>query len=399
MISPRNCGPRTGIWAEPSVLPKAVQEFADMERMLEVTEEIYGPYRWDRYDILVLPPSFPFGGMENPMLTFATPTVLAGDRSLVSLVAHELAHSWSGNLVTNATWSDFWLNEGFTSYLERRIMEAVYGEERAEMEWVLGRQDLDQEFEELADRPEDQVLHIDLTGRDPDDGMTNVPYEKGALFLWQLEQTYGREVFDPFLRAWFDEHAFTSVTTERFKSFLDERLLNQVRPAADGNPPDINAWVHSPGLPRTAPRASSDVLTQVQRSAERWSAGDLAAAQIDTNGWTTHQWLHFLRTLPDDLSARSMKDLDAAFGLTRIGNSEILDDWLVLAVRHDYRPAFKRMEGFLTEQGRRKYLKPIYQELVKTDSGKRRARAIYARARPLYHSISRRTLDEIVGWP
>ncbi len=392
-------GPRTGVWAEPEVLPKAVREFADMERMLEVTEAIYGPYRWERYDILVLPPSFPFGGMENPMLTFATPTILAGDRSLVSLVAHELAHSWSGNLVTNATWSDFWLNEGFTTYLERRIMEGVYGEERAGMEWTLGRQDLEAELEALKEKPGDQILHIDLTGRDPDDGMTDVPYEKGALLLRLLEETYGRETFDPFLRSWFDDHAFTSLTTDRFTAYLKESLLEGAVSLPGRTPPAVEEWIDRPGLPATAPVVPSGLLARVGESADRWAAGDLAPADIGTDGWTTHQWLHFLRTLPDDLSAGSMARLDAAFGLTRTGNAEILDQWLILAVRHDYAPAYDRMEEFLTGQGRRKFLKPLYQELVKTDAGKERAKTIYAEARPLYHAISRRTLDEIVGWP
>jgi aminopeptidase N len=392
-------GPRTGVWAEPPVLPEAVEEFADMERMLEVTEAIYGPYRWGRYDLLVLPPSFPFGGMENPMLTFATPTILAGDRSLVSLVAHELAHSWSGNLVTNATWSDFWLNEGFTTYLERRIMEGVYGEERAGMEWTLGRQDLDAELLGLADKPGDQVLHIDLTGRDPDDGMTVVPYEKGALLLRQLEETYGRETFDPFLRSWFDRHAFTSLTTDRMTEYLASELLEKAQPLSGRTVPDLEAWIDRPGLPSTAPVIPSDVLARVGESAARWAAGDLAPAGIDTTGWTTQQWLHFLRALPEDPSTKSMAALDAAFGLTHSGNAEITDQWLILAVRHGYEPAYGRLEEFLTAQGRRKFLKPLYEELVKTDAGKARAKAIYAKARPLYHSISRRTLDGIVGWP
>jgi aminopeptidase N len=349
-------GPRTGVWAEPSVLPRAVREFADMERMLEVTEAIYGPYRWERYDLLVLPPSFPFGGMENPMLTFATPTILAGDRSLVSLVAHELAHSWSGNLVTNATWSDFWLNEGFTTYIERRIMEGVYGEERAGMEWTLGRQDLDSEMEGLKDKPGDQVLRIDLTGRDPDDGMPGVPYEKGALMLRQLEETYGRETFDPFLRSWFDQHAFTSVTTDQFTRYFTAGLLEGKKPLPDRSPPDLGAWIDKPGIPSTAPAIPSDLLARVGESAGRWVAGDLAAADIDTTGWTTQQWLHFLRTLPDDLPGGLMAALDAAFGLTRTGNAEIADQWLILAVRHGYDPAYGRLAEFLTTQGRHKYL-------------------------------------------
>jgi hypothetical protein len=323
--------------------------------------------------------------------------VLAGDKSLVSLIAHELAHSWSGNLVTNATWSDFWLNEGFTTYIERRIMENVYGEKRAAMEWMLGRQDLTDEIEAMKETPGDQILAIDLSGRDPDDGMTNIPYEKGALFLRQLEETYGRETFDTFLRSWFDEHAFTSVTTQRFVGFLNERLLSE-DPQAGAERPDVAAWLHAGGVPAGAPLLESDALAVVDRAAKRWADGEVAAADLETGDWSTHQWLRFLRSLPTELSREQMSGLDAAFGFTKAGNSEILDQWLVAAVRNDYEPAYARMEGFLTQQGRRKYLTPVYEELVKTDAGRERARAIYAKGRPLYHAISRRTLDEIVGW-
>ena len=222
-------GTRTGVWAEPSVVKAAAYEFADVEKMVESAEKQFGPYRWGRYDILVLPPSFPFGGMENPRLTFATPTVLAGDRSLVSLIAHELAHSWSGNLVTNATWRDFWLNEGFTTYLERRIVEDIYGRDRADMEAVLGLAELRDELRRLPEK--DQILHIDLNGRDPDDGMTHIPYEKGRLVSADARADVRRERFDAFLRAYFDEHAFKSITTADFEAFLRERLIPP-RPAS-----------------------------------------------------------------------------------------------------------------------------------------------------------------------
>lgn len=391
-------GPRTGVWAEPKVLDRAVGEFADMEAMLAATEKLYGPYRWGRYDLLVLPPSFPFGGMENPMLTFATPTILAGDRSLVALVAHELAHSWSGNLVTNATWSDFWLNEGFTTYLERRIMEAVYGPERARMEWMLGRQDLEKELDLLADKPADQHLRIDLAGRDPDDGMTSVPYDKGALMLRMLEETYGREAFDTFLRAWFDEHAFESVPTDRFLAFLDERLIKAREPLEGRSRPDVRAWIDRPGIPADAPEFESDALAKVDAAIARWAGGEATAKELPTADWTTQHWLHFLRGLPEALTADQMGRLDAAFGFTKTGNAEVLDEWLVLSIRHDYAPAGKRLEEFLTSQGRRKFLTPLYRELMKTEAGADRARAIYEKARPLYHTIARQTLDELVGY-
>ncbi len=237
---------RTGVWAEPAVVASAAREFEDTEKMITTTEALYGPYRWGRYDLLVLPPSFPFGGMENPRVTFATPTVIVGDKSLVALVAHELAHSWSGNLVTNATWRDFWLNEGFTTYLERRIVEAVYGRRLADMERIIGLRDLAQARAEVS-MPGDRTLLPELEGRDPDDAYSVVPYEQGALFLSFLESRFGREAFDQFLRRWFDEHAFQSVTTEQFLAFLTAHLLSS-KPGAVTDA-QIQEWLHTETIP------------------------------------------------------------------------------------------------------------------------------------------------------
>lgn len=374
----RPLGERCGVFAEPPVIDAAAREFADTPAMVQAVEEMFGPYRWGRYDLLVLPPSFPFGGMENPCLTFATPTVLAGDKSLVSLVAHELAHSWSGNLVTNATWSDFWLNEGFTVYLERRILERVYGPRRAEMEAVLGRRELDREMADLKES--DRVLHIQLTGRDPDDGCTLVPYEKGALLLRTIEREVGRERFDRFLRAYFDHFAFQSITTADFLDYLRRELPVKV---------SLDEWIFHPGVPPGAADPHSDTFQQVEADATKWQQGQL----IDTRDWTTQLWLHFLRTLENPEMAR----LDREFHLGESGNSEILHRYLLMAVRAGYQPAYPRLEQFLSSVGRRKFLKPLYTELMKMPEGQTRARRIYAAARPGYHPIAQATIDGIVG--
>jgi aminopeptidase N len=369
----RPLGPRSGVYAEPALVDAAAHEFADTEAMIAAVEEMYGPYRWGRYDLLVLPPSFPFGGMENPRLTFTTPTILAGDKSLVSLVAHELAHSWSGNLVTNATWSDFWLNEGFTVYVERRVLEKVYSPAREEMEAVLGRRELDRE---MAGLPEaDRVLHLPLTGRDPDEGCTLVPYEKGALLLRTIEHAVGRERFDHFLRSYFDHFAFRSITTADFLAYMAVELPNPV---------DLDTWIFRPGVPAGAAEPHSDAFTRIEAG---WPA--------DTTGWSTQEWLHFLRFQKEPDMAR----LDREFHLTESGNSEILHQWLLMAVRANYEPALSRIEPFLCSVGRRKFLKPIYTELMKTPEGQARARQIYAKARPGYHPIAQATIDGVVGKP
>ncbi len=387
-------GERTGVYAEPGIVQAAAREFEDTEAMMRSVEELYGPYRWGRYDVLVLPPAFPFGGMENPLLTFVSPTVIAGDKSLVSLIAHELAHSWSGNLTTNATWRDFWLNEGFTVYIEERIQEGVYGPERAAMEASLEVAALKEEMEELDDR--DQVLHVDLAGRDPDEGFTGVPYIKGAMFLRTIESKVGRDRFDRFLRSYFDTFAFRSVTTPQFAAYLDRQLLAAQPQVAREIP--VDEWLWQPGLPEDRHEPVSEELEAVAGVASEWIAGVITAAQIDVTGWTTQHWLRLLRALPVDVGHARMAELDAMFGLTGVGNAEVLCEWLVLSTVNGYSEADAAVEAFLTTVGRRKFLRPLYEQLVKTDQGRARARGIYGKARPGYHPMAVQTIDRIVGW-
>ncbi len=384
-------GERTGVWAEPSVLPSAAHEFGDVEAMVGSIEKRFGPYRWGRYDILVLPPSFPFGGMENPRLTFATPTILAGDRSLVSLIAHELAHSWSGNLVTNATWRDFWLNEGFTTYLERRIVEDLYGADRAEMEWVLGLVEL---REELKDQPpKDQVLHVNLTGRDPDEGMNRIPYEKGALFLRSLEKLVGRARFDGFLRSYFDHFTFQSITTADFVGYLKEHLL--VEPA-EAKRIDLTAWLEGPGLPGGFVEPKSARLDAIDKAARGWLDGTVATDKLGAGEWSTQEWIRFLQALPEKLPGDRLTELDRKFGLTGRGNSEIAHQWLLIAIRNQYAPADERLKSYLTTIGRRKLVLPLYKALLATPAGRQSAEAIYAIARPGYHPITVESVDRLL---
>jgi aminopeptidase N len=378
----RSLGRNCGVYAEKPVVEAAAWELADTQKMIDAAEELYGPYRWGQYDILVLPPSFPFGGMENPRLTFATPTILAGDRSLVNLVAHELAHSWSGNLVTNATWNDFWLNEGFTVYFERRIMEAVYGREYSEMLARLGMQDLVQIVEELGKDSPDTHLLLDLAGRDPDDAANKLAYEKGYFLLRLVEETVGRAAFDAFLRDYFDRHAFQSMTTTAFVAELKRAFPSL----------EVDRWVNGPGIPADVPKVQSEAFEKVEEQVRAFERG----APMETAKWSTHEWIHFLRHLPHLLTPEQMAKLDAQFKFTDSGNSEILHEWLLQAIENRYQPAYGAMERFLLRQGRRKFLKPLYEKLAKTDIES--ARAIYAKARPTYHAVSRGTIDGILKW-
>ena len=388
----RATGPRTGVYAERSLVEAAAKEFSETEQMMQASEKLFGAYRWGRYDLLILPPSFPFGGMENPRLSFITPTVIAGDRSLTALIAHELAHSWSGNLVTNATWRDLWLNEGFTVYLQGRIMRAVYGDDREAMEEAL---DLSVLRNELATfPPSDQILAIDLRGRDPDDAFSQIPYIKGALFLTWLGSRYGTETVDRFLQEYFDHFQFQSIATEQFRTWLEAKLLPQKPGAVTAA--ELDEWMYAPGLPKYAVLPHSDAFQKVDGLRSAWLAGKMPVGELPAAKWTTHEWVHFLDGMPAKVPAARLAELDAAFQLTGVGNSEVAFSWLRIAIRNEYAPAWPRVENYLTTIGRRKLIKPLYEDLMKTPAGAERARAIYQKARPNYHPIAADTLDGIV---
>ncbi|GAA4855077.1 M1 family metallopeptidase [Luteimonas vadosa] len=385
---------RAGVWAEPGVVDAAVAEFADTGKMMEVTEALYGPYRWGRYDILVLPPSFPYGGMENPRLTFATPTIIVGDQSLVSLIAHELAHSWSGNLVTFATSRDAWLNEGFTSYVESRIVEELYGRERADMERAIDRAALREEFTE--DNKPLQALAI-KPGEldDPDNTLTSTVYHKGAWFLQYLEEKFGRAEFDAFLRAYFDHFAFQSITSAQFRDYAKANLLDKHPDKV--SQAEFDAWLYDPGIPADAPQVRSMRFNVVDSARLAWlGSGQLPPPAI-TQAWTTQEWVHFLESMPDTLTIEQLSQLDTAYTFTGTPNGEIAQRWYPLAVRSGYVRANPAIATFLQTIGRRKLIMPTYEALVKTESGLAFARDVFAKARAGYHPITTTSVQKVIA--
>ena len=382
---------RTGVYAEPSMVVKCANELIDMGKMVDSAENLYGAYDWDRYDVIVLPPSFPFGGMENPRLTFATPTIIAGDRSLVSLIAHELAHSWSGNLVTNATWNDFWLNEGFTVYFERRIMESLYGRDYSEMLALLGFQDLESQI--TKSKPNMQLLRLNMMGKHPDDAMTDIAYEKGYFFLRMLEENMGREKMDFFLKNYFKDHKFQTIVTEEFLIYLKDNLLD-TNSYQDLN---IDQWVFEPGIPENCPIVKSLRFENVETSVAIFLENGAEELKESSDVWSTHEWLHFLKHLPDTLAFSKLLDLDNTFNLSNSGNSEILAVWFLQSIKNDYRPAFENLEKFLVKIGRRKFLQPLYLELSKNEDHKIWAKNVYQKARENYHYVSFNTIDKILN--
>ena len=386
----RTLGPRTGVYAEPKRIKAAAYELVDTEKMVAAAEKLYGPYRWGRYDMLVLPPSFPIGGMENPRLTFVTPTMIAGDRSLVDLIAHELAHSWSGNLVTNASWKHFWLNEGFTTYVTTRILEEIYGADVATMNLQLEQEEA---LASLAAIPKDKQA---LITRDADtsaatytdDGLV---YPKGAWLLRTLEQRAGRAVFDPFLRGWFDEHAFQSVTTGQFIDYLRAKLL-AVHPGLMSDA-ELDDWLYGPGIPASATRAVSARLAALDATRAAWLKGELPTAKLDTRKWTATEWMKFLNDVDTKASAAQLKELDTAFGLGKSANNEVAFRFLRASIDAGYRDIRAPLKAFLMSVGRQKFVVPLYTALRKNPDDRAFAEAIYQQARERYHPATQASVD------
>jgi aminopeptidase N len=385
-------GPRSGVYAEPATVKAAAAELVDTEKMIDAAEKLYGPYRWGRYDMIVLPPAFPYGGMENPTLTFLTPTFLAGDRSLVGLVAHELAHSWSGNLVTNAVWPDSWLNEGFTSYFENRIMEALYGPGRSGMEAALSFADMESAFTELgATAPGTRLHNPDET---TEGGASGIVYDKGALFLRTMERIAGRERFDAWLRAYFDRHAFQPMTSALFLADLRANLIKGDK--ALEQKLMLDDWVYRPGLPANAVRPDPRTFAPVDQALGAVKAGGPAPAELWAR-WTTAERLRFLNGLPRELALPRLAELDRALALTGSRNSEVLFAWLQLALANRYQPAVPAAERFLLSMGRAKFVGPLFKTLWAEDEwGRAIARPLWERARPTYHSVTSGRVEELM---
>jgi len=406
---------KTGVYCEPELMSASKNEFVDLPRMFNAAERLYGKYQWDQYDLLILPYSFPFGGMENPMLTFVNPTVIAGDRSLVSVIAHELAHSWSGNLVTNHTWNDFWLNEGFTVYFENRIMEKLYGKEIADILSIIEFQELEEELDQIrkSKYPNDSKLFLDLENRNPDDGMTDVAYVKGAFFLKTLEEKVGRKQMDQFLKKYFQHFAFKTINSKTFVNYLNEQLLTK-------NKIQFNTeeWIYKKELPKNCLQLSSTRLEKMTEMAEKTNAGEVLFApkitykyykkkgqryrkmivtKIERKDHIVQEWQTFIRALNPEIGKRKMKELDQFLAFSTCGNSEIMNEWFVLAIKNDYTEIRPEIAAFLCKIGRRKYLVPIYEALAEKPENLVWAEDLFKNVEANYHAVSRNTVEELLN--
>ena len=414
----RDLGPRSCVWSEPSMVEAGVYEFAETNAYLEAAERIVGNYVWGRYDLLLLPPSFPFGGMENPCLTFVTPTLLAGDRSQANVVAHEIAHSWFGNLVTNASWESFWLNEGFTVFLERKILRAIFGDAVADFHSLQGLVDLKDDVTRFEQDGSAQYtrLELDLShGDDPDEAYSKVPYEKGCAFLSYLErQVGGPSVFEPFLRDYIKVYGYKTVSTDQFRAMYTERFASKPEVADI----DWDAWLHGEGMPPvdTAPYYDSSLLDASNELANKWHFCDVMgvgtpdrpadAKPEDVAGWTSNQLCAFLDRLIElrvatPLAVATVKALDALYKFSESGNNEIKCSYNRLAIDAGDADALPSTRAMLLSQGRMKYLKPLYRSLLRSrGAGFRQvALATFATARSGYHPIAAGVLASLLNVP
>ena len=388
-IASREVGPRSTVYAEPADLDAAAYEFGTVDEMLTAAETLFGPYLWQRFDFLVMPPAFPYGGMENPRLTFLTPTLIAGDRSLVNVLAHELAHSWTGNLVTNATMNDFWLNEGFTVWAERRILETQEGLAAVALAAAVGRHALELDIKAFGPGSPLTRLENDLAGTDPDEIYSSVPYEKGFLFVVLLERTVGRDRFDRFLRGYIERFKFTSITTAEFVAHVEAELPGLLDKVG------AERWLHGSGIPDNCPTFDSGELKSLQALAAGWSKGARPDAE-SSRKWSVEAWQIYLHGLPQVLSEADCRWLDERFSLTQSGNCEILCNWLTIAAGSSYAPAFDRLRSFLGSVGRMKYLKPLYATLHRNEETRAMAREIFDGAAERYHPIARAALEGLL---
>ncbi|KAH9318523.1 hypothetical protein KI387_020292 [Taxus chinensis] len=390
----REVGPRTRVYSEPSpVLDAAETEFVNTEEMIKQAESLFGEYDWERFDLVVLPPSFPYGGMENPRLVFLTPTAIVGDLSGGQIVAHELAHSWTGNLVTNATNNDLWMNEGFTTYAERRIVEVVQGKEQADLSIGLGCAILREDVQNFKDNIGLTKLKTNQEGIHPDDIFSRLPYEKGFQFLWRIERQVGRPAFDKFLKKYITNFKFQSIDTETFIDFLKKNLPGIEKEI------DLDVWVHGTGIPPDFMEPVSTIHDKVLAASHNFADGQMPCDE-DVFRWNGWEWQIFLKNLPNKLEESQISALDGKFQFSESGNWDVKVSFLKIAAYSGYTSLFGKIQSCLREVGRMKYLRPLYMGLLQSNSGeegKKLARKVFEEVRDSYHPIPQGVIEALLA--
>uniref|UniRef100_A0A8P4K842 Peptidase M1 leukotriene A4 hydrolase/aminopeptidase C-terminal domain-containing protein n=1 Tax=Dicentrarchus labrax TaxID=13489 RepID=A0A8P4K842_DICLA len=391
-LESREIGPRSRVWSEKEYVDKAAFEFSETETMLKTAEDLAGPYVWGQYDILVLPPSFPYGGMENPCLTFATPTLLAGDKSLSNVIAHEISHSWTGNLVTNKTWEHFWLNEGHTVYLERMIGRCMDSEQFRQFKAMGGWKDLQDSVNTFGANNPLTNLVPSLQDVDPDDAFSSVPYEKGFALLYHLEELMGGpEVFMGFVKSYIQMFAYSSVTTDDWKNYLFTYFKDKVDIL---NKVDWNAWMFTPGMPPVKPQYDTTLADACIALAQRWIKAkdqDLSSFKSsDVKTLSSHQLIEFLSLLLQEerLPLTHVKKMQEVYDLNAYMNSEIRFRWLRLCVRSRWEEAVPKALKMATEQGRMKFTRPLFKEVFNFEKYHDEAVSVFLAHRAAMHPVT-----------
>lgn len=404
---------KCGIYSESEFLSQASDELEDLPKMMQITEKMFGPYQWGKYDLLIMPNSFPYGGTENPCLNFIHPTVLAGDKSLSLSLVKQLAHSWAGNLVTPRSWNDLWLNEGLTVYFEHRILEELEDNEYSNMLTLVKFNELKEEIKYLkkVNRLGDTHLKLDLKNRNPDTGVIEVSQIKGALFFKTLETKVGRKKIDEFLVNYLNSFAFQAISTEKFIEYFKNELIDPIKLSFN-----IDEWIYQPGIPKNCINVNSERLNEMQKFAREFASGiDIfepktifepipksrkikrITKQIKRSDYSTYEWIEFIRKLPKNISPEKMAMVDAYMNFSNWGNSEVMTEWYVLSIQSGYKPALSPMEEFVSRVGRSKYLLPIYAALNETEENRQLALSIFEIAKMNYHSISISAIENLLG--
>jgi leukotriene-A4 hydrolase len=388
-IAFREIGPRTGIYAEPEVVQSAAWEFAENERKLSEGEKLFGPYLWDRYDVIIMPPSFPYGGMENPRLTFLSPLYILGDRTWTNVISHELAHAWTGNLVTNASWEHFWLNEGCTTYAEMRISEALDGFEAMQLDAAIYAQLLLEDMQLFGMDSNLTCLKTSLAGIDPDDVFSRIPYYKGYFFMRRLEEAVGRQRFDKFIRKYIEAYKFQTIATDEFIAFLRQELPEAFERV------DVQSWVFEPGILDGALDVESRLYDLAISVSHAYKQGKLPQKD-EIEGWISGQVYAFLLDLPESIPTEDCAYLDELFEFKSRWNSALQAVFLALSIRSGYREILARVERFVETIGRGIYLSRIFRAMIAEEWTRPLARPLFMRVRERHHPVTVAKIDGIL---
>ncbi len=384
----RKLGPRTGIYAEPQIIEAAAWEFAENESRMNEAEKLLGPYLWGRYDLLVLPPSFPFGGMENPRLTFLTPTAILGTRGQTSLITHELAHAWTGNLVTNATWQDFWLNEGWTTYAETRISEVLEGKEATDLSAVFHAREIMETMGRIGmDSPQTCLKRADSA--DSDSGAFGIPYHKGCFFLQECERVVGRKRFDAFIQKYMKRFKFQSITTEMFLDFMKAELPEVFEKV------EVRQWVYEPGMPAGWRQPQSHLYEDVQAVLQAYQRGT-RPTRTQVENWRGDQVKSFLQGLPASIPVNDCPYFEKILNLEKWNDAAYFSFFYAACIASGYRQILPRVEAYAEKIGRMLYILPIFRALIQTEWSRAHARPLFERVKPRHHQITAGAIERML---